>query len=39
LLRLDLEEMAEMAESIDEFLGALFAGSARSLPEPAMVED
>jgi hypothetical protein len=39
LLRLDLVEMADMAESIDEFLGWFLPGSARVLAGPAMVED
>jgi hypothetical protein len=39
LLRLDLVEIAEIAESIDEFLGWFFAGSARSFAGPTMVED
>lgn len=38
-MRLDLVEMAEIAESIDEFLGGFFTGSARALAGPAMVED
>lgn len=38
-MELDLEDMAEMAESMDEFLGALLAPtSARTLDEPAMAE-
>ncbi len=32
----DLDDIAEMAESIDEFLGAPFASSARTPEEPAM---
>jgi hypothetical protein len=39
VLGVDLDEIAEMAESIEEFLGALLAGSARTLDWPAMVDD
>lgn len=38
-MRLDLVDMAEIAESIDEFLGGFFTDSARALAGPAMVED
>jgi len=38
LLEVDRDDIAEIAESIDEFLGAPFASSARTLEEPAMAE-
>ena len=37
LLGFDLDDIAEMAESIEEFLGAPLTSSARTLEAPAMV--